>query len=347
MTSVVASPKSTLGLKRHDQNGADYTFSAKVETFEKGRNDWSLPDISNLYLDPTIMTEKPKRHVSAPLPSFSRTSEETIRHSSLTAIDDDERMSSNLYPSIAENDLFQMTPYNTDLSSTTSKNRSDAKSNGTLKGNIDNLSNQTNTDSLAESCPSRSITPEGQCHGRKLKPNEIHDGFSDRLDDLSRENECGASEFTQSLKEYHNDDVAASGILPDDISFYEESLLESYNNYSMERPQIEISPGQYMPLRGSEETWYAIQSGECSSACCTVCNLKLLCISDADLVLCPDCRVLSPLNADRVQLFSDQSGDRKVSRFSFSSPCKVSSPPVGGVGLGVKENEVRWITGRL
>lgn len=83
---------------------------------------------------------------------------------------------------------------------------------------------------------------------------------------------------------------------------------------------IEIAPGHFLTLRGAEETLRAIEQGMWVTVPCLVCNARLQCIADCEMVLCPDCRVVSP-NAD------DEGFDRKMSSFP---------KPNHGVGLGVK-----------
>jgi hypothetical protein len=58
---------------------------------------------------------------------------------------------------------------------------------------------------------------------------------------------------------------------------------------------IEIAPGQYMRLRGAEETWKAIQDDFYVPCSCVICELTLFCIQDATYVLCPQCQVVNPL----------------------------------------------------
>ena len=58
---------------------------------------------------------------------------------------------------------------------------------------------------------------------------------------------------------------------------------------------IEISPGTYLRLRGAEETWKAIELDFYMPCSCCCCDLTLFCIQDADFVLCPGCRVVSPM----------------------------------------------------
>jgi hypothetical protein len=76
---------------------------------------------------------------------------------------------------------------------------------------------------------------------------------------------------------------------------------------------IEISPGLYATLRGADETQSAAQDGFLIHPNCIVCNSRISCIADADFVLCPRCKVISP------------SGTTKTNG-------------VGGVGLGFCSN---------
>jgi hypothetical protein len=80
---------------------------------------------------------------------------------------------------------------------------------------------------------------------------------------------------------------------------------------------IEIAPGEYARLRGADETWKAIKYDFFVPCVCTCCTLTLFCIQDATYVLCPECRVVCPLE--------NNCGDN------------------GGVGLGFKiEDLVDW-----
>jgi len=60
-------------------------------------------------------------------------------------------------------------------------------------------------------------------------------------------------------------------------------------------PTIEVAPGEFLRLRGAVETSDAIQNDFYIPAECICCDQTLLCIQDADYVLCPDCRVVVPL----------------------------------------------------
>jgi hypothetical protein len=59
--------------------------------------------------------------------------------------------------------------------------------------------------------------------------------------------------------------------------------------------EVEISPGVFALLRGSEETWRAIQVGHFETVVCVCCCNILQYIADAEYVLCPECRVVSPV----------------------------------------------------
>jgi len=83
---------------------------------------------------------------------------------------------------------------------------------------------------------------------------------------------------------------------------------------------IEISTGTHLRLRGADETWRAIKLDFYMPCACCCCDLTLFCIQDADFVLCPGCRIVSPMVGD---CFGG--GDE------------------GGIGLGfTMENLAKW-----
>jgi hypothetical protein len=59
--------------------------------------------------------------------------------------------------------------------------------------------------------------------------------------------------------------------------------------------KIEVSPGEFLQLRGAKETWKAIKDDFYMPCACIYCDLTLLCIQDAEFVLCPSCHVVTPL----------------------------------------------------
>jgi hypothetical protein len=90
--------------------------------------------------------------------------------------------------------------------------------------------------------------------------------------------------------------------------------------------EVEVTPGVFMKLRGSAETWQAIRLNRIINTRCICCYITLHCVRDADYVICPDCRVVSPV-------YSNLSDDQKTTGRGLS----------GGVGLGFKpEDAAKW-----
>lgn len=73
---------------------------------------------------------------------------------------------------------------------------------------------------------------------------------------------------------------------------------DSFNSNEEEkgRTMVEVLPGEFVPLRGTVETWEAVQAGDVTGTICIYCQLALVCIEDADLVMCPGCRVISAVD---------------------------------------------------
>ena len=109
-------------------------------------------------------------------------------------------------------------------------------------------------------------------------------------------------------------EASSSSFTTESLPYQGEEQADKIDKHrTQSQVDVEIAPGQYMPLRGSAETLEAVESGKASMVSCFACEATLWCVPDADLVVCPDCRILSPLAS------------------------KQSSPPrVGGVGLGMK-----------
>eukprot|EP00977_Amphora_coffeiformis_P005215 scaffold1117_cov167-Amphora_coffeaeformis.AAC.9 len=80
--------------------------------------------------------------------------------------------------------------------------------------------------------------------------------------------------------------------------------------------KIEVADGVLMRLRGSQETQTAWDCGECIETMCFICEIQLACVRDCDCVICPQCRLVSPV--DHVP---KAAGFRR--------------PHSGGVGLGI------------
>jgi hypothetical protein len=92
---------------------------------------------------------------------------------------------------------------------------------------------------------------------------------------------------------------------------------------------MEVSPNVWMALRGANETWSAVENGFYAPTMCLSCDLNVLVIFDAEFVLCPSCRIVSPIT-------DDGSGFR-------STEDDKESGDKHGVGLGFKvEDLMKW-----
>lgn len=96
----------------------------------------------------------------------------------------------------------------------------------------------------------------------------------------------------------------------------------------VEGVMIQVAPGVKLPLRGSEETWKAIEEGRVTVTTCLFCNIELQCLDNAQLVACPDCTMLSAV--DQAFTSSEDPDSNADGRY--------------GVGVGVKPADViRWV----
>jgi hypothetical protein len=97
--------------------------------------------------------------------------------------------------------------------------------------------------------------------------------------------------------------------------------------------EIEVTPGVFVPLRGSNETWQAIKTGCTISTHCVSCHAKLHVIEDAALVVCQECWMVSPV--------TQRLGDIQFELDGEDNECNMT---IYGVGLGIKGDEVlQWI----
>ncbi|CAB9500973.1 expressed unknown protein [Seminavis robusta] len=69
----------------------------------------------------------------------------------------------------------------------------------------------------------------------------------------------------------------------------------SSNAASAAPTMVEISPGVHEPLRGTEETMRAVRLDFYVPLTCFGCSLDVFSIADAKFVICPECRVVSPI----------------------------------------------------
>ena len=96
-----------------------------------------------------------------------------------------------------------------------------------------------------------------------------------------------------------------------------------------EAAMIPIAPGVSARLRGAHETFECIERDFYLPVVCFACSLEMCCIQDADYVICPVCRVVSPLDngshAASPHLANDFRGQREQTvglGFTFEDLCK-------------------------
>lgn len=77
----------------------------------------------------------------------------------------------------------------------------------------------------------------------------------------------------------------------------DDNNFEQSNN-NINRSKVEIAPGYWVTLRGSNETWSAIERGFSRQVQCPCCLQHMLVIEDAAMALCPECRTIVPINDD-------------------------------------------------
>ena len=80
---------------------------------------------------------------------------------------------------------------------------------------------------------------------------------------------------------------------------------------------LEVCPGISMPLRGAAETFEAVQNDFYIPQNCSCCQSTIFCIQDAEYVLCPVCKSVSPIDEDQLDYDRSSHGTKK-----------------GGIGLG-------------
>jgi len=71
--------------------------------------------------------------------------------------------------------------------------------------------------------------------------------------------------------------------------------LPHHHHHHDQQQYMEIAPGQKVRLRGAKETWQCVEDDAYLPTMCFSCDADLCCIMDASYVLCPLCKVVSPV----------------------------------------------------
>mmetsp|Transcript_12037 Transcript_12037/g.23122 ORF Transcript_12037/g.23122 Transcript_12037/m.23122 type:complete len:323 (-) Transcript_12037:22-990(-) len=86
---------------------------------------------------------------------------------------------------------------------------------------------------------------------------------------------------------------------PPSRSFANDPLVPPPSHYHHDQHHhhqyMEIAPGQHVRLRGAKETWQCVENDAYLPTTCFSCDTDLCCIMDASYVLCPLCKVVSPV----------------------------------------------------
>jgi hypothetical protein len=86
------------------------------------------------------------------------------------------------------------------------------------------------------------------------------------------------------------------------------SVIDKAAKMAAPEKTIEISPGHWVLLRGADETWECIERDFYVPCVCLECSMELCCIQDADFVICPICRVVSPMEVLEASLGNGGAG---------------------------------------
>jgi len=186
-----------------------------------------------------------------------------------------------------------------------------------------------NSSLVATGIPYEEMTPPKPIQQRRKSPPRVHshENISQRLPVRRHDREASA-EATGDVQPLE-DSFSLLELLDDDT--IEEETDQTENRAETcppSRPkeiQIEVFPGFFLPLRGAKETIQAIESGNAQTVTCLSCNVLLFSVPDCEMVICPDCRFLSPVpTSDDGE--NDAEDDDRQHR---SLPCMMSSVSSG------------------
>ena len=100
---------------------------------------------------------------------------------------------------------------------------------------------------------------------------------------------------TRSMESQHNNPKHYS--YPNNVQYHHHQAEELKTSFRSNGMTVEIVPGKFLPLRGAIETWKAVQCDFYIPCTCLACSETIFCIQDASFVICPECRVVSPLES--------------------------------------------------
>lgn len=106
---------------------------------------------------------------------------------------------------------------------------------------------------------------------------------------------------------------------------------------------VQIAPGVTARLRGADETWHCIEHDFFVPITCMSCTTDLCCILDALYVLCPVCRVVSPMEKLMEDKDEESNVGGNVGGDKHNGRSKGGGKGRGGVGLGFTVQDlIKW-----
>jgi hypothetical protein len=102
---------------------------------------------------------------------------------------------------------------------------------------------------------------------------------------------------------------------------------------------VEIAPGVSVRLRGADETLEAVRTDYLVSEFCICCQELLHCTRDADMVLCPVCKVVTPLESNRSRS-THRIPLHPADDYHHSGDEEYHQSDLRSVGLGMKHDTV-------
>jgi hypothetical protein len=199
-----------------------------------------------------------------------------------------------------------------------------------------------------------------------------HDRYSQPLSSQAPTSARDADEISECYYEAQGRDYSSRWEVPHDPTPNHVSISDCSSDVSSpstRRPpvenrerkpvHVEVYPGEFYHLRDAKETIEAVEQGYSQRVFCYACGLGLRCVADCELVICPDCRIMSPVPRRRpISLFVGGECDRgSLPQFtplwtnddeSFHSSKQKSNAcsrngsrtgVTGGVGLGLRIEE--------
>lgn len=209
-----------------------------------------------------------------------------------------------------------------DHENVTTSMRSDAKTMSTLvevKGdyetrqsydehNFDPLTFSANNgdtlaDDLDQKIPARSMEMDasrGPHHIQSTEANQI-----ERRDLVLTQEQLPKSSVSSSCNEILDDNLPSQGQLslrghfteePQSLDQRRQPLSRATTGPTLHCARIEVQPGYFAVLRTARDTRQAVKDDSARDVICFACSSLLKCVPDCLMVICPECRVISPID---------------------------------------------------